>query len=199
MSRSFGARQITFDLASIDFHLIQRAALLGVILAAEDLAGLDHLSLASAKLDQPAALQRHHLGPALGLDGACSVNGFGNRREARDAGGHQRWMKEMGIGVIASPCRGDGQNSGCDEMLQFHGASCELEAKPLAQARWSLVEQITNIISFAFFAGGADATLGDAGNTAMLDGAGCETADDGGAAGAGCTTAGAGAGVAGAG
>ena len=119
----FGARQITFELASIDFHLIQRAALLGVVLATEDLAGLDHLSLTFAKLDQAAALQRHHFGPALGLDGASSVNGFGNRREVRIAGGHQRWMKQMGIGVIAGPSGGDGQNSGCDEMLQFHGAS----------------------------------------------------------------------------
>ena len=44
----------------------------------------------------------------------------------------------------------------------------------------------------------ADVALGYAGNTVMLDGAG-ETAADGAAAGAGCTTAGAGGGVAGAG
>jgi len=44
----------------------------------------------------------------------------------------------------------------------------------------------------------ADVALG-AGNTVVLDGAGCETVDDGAVAGAGCTTAGAGAGVAGAG
>ena len=118
-----GARQIAFELASIDVHLLQRATLLGVVLAAEDLAALDRLSLASAKLDQPAALQRHHFGPALGLDGACSVNGFGNRRDARNAGGDQRRMKETGIAVIASPCGGDRQNPGCDEMMQFHGAS----------------------------------------------------------------------------
>ena len=30
-----GARQIAFELAAIDFHLIERAALLGVVLAAE--------------------------------------------------------------------------------------------------------------------------------------------------------------------
>ena len=34
-----GARQVAFELATVDFHLIQRAALLGVVLAAEDLAG----------------------------------------------------------------------------------------------------------------------------------------------------------------
>jgi hypothetical protein len=118
-----GARQITFELAAIDFHLVQRAAFLGVILAAENLAGLDHLAFAFAKLDQPAALQRHHLGPALGLDDAGAVNSFGNRRQAGNAGGHQRRMKKTGIGVIAGSRGGDRQNPGCDEMMQFHGAS----------------------------------------------------------------------------
>jgi hypothetical protein len=36
----FGARQVAFELAAIDFHLIERAALLGVVLAAKDLARL---------------------------------------------------------------------------------------------------------------------------------------------------------------
>ena len=45
----------------------------------------------------------------------------------------------------------------------------------------------------------ADVALGAAGNTVMLDGAGCETAAADAAAGAGCTAAGAGGGVAGAG
>ena len=112
-----GARQVAFELAAIDFHLIERAALFGVVLAAEDLAGLDHLSLAPAQLDQPAALQRHHLGPALGLDGAGAVNRFGNRRDVRDAGGHQRRIKEVGVGVIAGACGGDRQNPGRDEMM----------------------------------------------------------------------------------
>ena len=73
------------------------------------------------------------------------------------------------------------------------------EAKPLAQARWNLVDQVTNIVSLCILRwSAADVALGDAGNTVMLDGAG-ETAADGAAAGAGCTTAGAGGGVAGAG
>ena len=96
-----GAPQIALELSAVDFHLVERAALLGIVLAAEHLAGPDHLSFASAKLDQPAALQRHHLGPALGLDGAGAVNGFGNRRDACVAGGHQRRKKEAGVGVIA--------------------------------------------------------------------------------------------------
>src|SRR6185369_6176666 len=65
-----GARQVAFELATIDFHLIERAALFGVVLAAEDLAGPHDLSLAPAQFDQPTALQRYHLGPAFGLDGA---------------------------------------------------------------------------------------------------------------------------------
>src|SRR5207248_9960596 len=47
---------------------------------------------------------------------------------------------------------------------------------------------------FAFFTGGVGATLGKAGDTVTLDGADCETGDNGEAAGAGCTAAGAGGG-----
>ena len=112
-----GARQVAFELAAIDFHLVERTALLGVVLATEDLSGPHHLSLAPAQFDQPAALQRHHLGPALGLDGACSVNRFGNRRDVRDAGAHQRRIKEAGIGIIASACCGDRHNPGRDEIM----------------------------------------------------------------------------------
>ena len=158
------ARQVAFKLAAIDFHLIQRAALFGIVLAAEDLAGPDHLSFAAAKLDQPATLQRHHLGPALGLDDACSVNRFGNRRDVRDAGGHQRRIKEAGIGIIASACGGDGHNPGRDEMMQFHWC-VPLNQKPKRLRRpggtWSIKSRVSSL--FAFFTGGADVTLGGAG------------------------------------
>jgi hypothetical protein len=71
-----GASEIALQLFVVELELVQHAALLGIVLTAENLAGLDVLPLATADLDQAAPLQRHHLGPARRLYRSGAVDGF---------------------------------------------------------------------------------------------------------------------------
>ena len=95
-----GAGEIALQLLVVELELVQHAAFLRIVLAAENLAGLDVLSLAIAHLDQTAALQRHHLGPARRLHYSGAIDGLGDGSLRRDAGRDRLDRKDVGVGVI---------------------------------------------------------------------------------------------------
>ena len=99
---ALGAIQIARELLVVDFQFMQRVDFLGVVLAGKNLTSLDGLPLAAAEVDHPAPLQRHDLGPALGLYRSGSIDSLRNRAEDRHSRGHSRRLKKVGVFQIGS-------------------------------------------------------------------------------------------------
>src|SRR5262249_22408838 len=107
-----GTIEIALRLLITDLQFVEPAALLGIVHAAKRLAGLHLLAFANAEINQPAPLQRHHLGPARWLDRTGAIDCFRHRRLRRDRGRHGLDMDEVGPGIVAATPRGDQEK--CD-------------------------------------------------------------------------------------